>query len=62
MLEKLDKDMIKQAIEKNVEGINKVLLDWKGLGSQKDRIIEILNELELNVEKVQSVLKKAKIE
>ncbi len=45
MLEKLDKEMIKEAIAKTKEGVEFVLLDWKGLGGEKQRIMGILDEL-----------------
>ena len=43
-LENLDENLIKQAMEKTVPKAKFVLLDWKGLGKEKQRIISILGE------------------
>ena len=43
-LEILDLNLIKQAMEKTVPIAKFVLLDWKGLGKEKQRIISILGE------------------
>lgn len=55
-LENLDKEMIKQAIEKTQEKVDFVLLDWKGLGKEKSRIIKMLNELNLGYKKTNQIL------
>lgn len=47
MLEKLDGEMILQAMEKTIPKPDFILLDWKGLGKEKQRIVNILNELNL---------------
>ncbi len=41
-LENLDETLIKKAMEKAVPKSKFVLLDWKGLGKEKQRILEIL--------------------
>lgn len=46
-LEKLDGSLIKQAIEKTVEKVDFVLLDWKGLGTEKQRVVELLEKMNL---------------
>ena len=46
-LEFLNKEMIKQAIEKTKDKVDFVLLDWKGLSPFKQKIIENLNELKI---------------
>ena len=43
-LEILDVNLIKQAMEKTVPKAKFVLLDWKGLGKNKHRIVEILEK------------------
>jgi len=43
--ESLDKEMILQAISKTVPKVDFVLLDWKGMGKEKQRIIGLLDEL-----------------
>jgi len=47
MLEKLDKELILQAMEKTIPRTDFVLLDWKGLGKEKQRIVGLLKELKL---------------
>ena len=56
-LESLTESMLKQAIEKNVEEIDTVLLDWKGLGEHKERITEMIEKLGLKSERLQTILK-----
>lgn len=46
MLEKVDREMIMQAIEKTVPKPGFALLDWKGLGRNKEKIKEILGGLD----------------
>ena len=42
-LENLDENLIKQALEKIIPKPKFVLLDWKGLGKEKQRILDILD-------------------
>jgi len=46
-LESLDKEMILQAISKTVPKAEFVILDWKGLGKDKQRIKGLLEKLEI---------------
>jgi D-aminoacyl-tRNA deacylase len=41
MLQELDLHMLRQAMETSGAGL--VVLDWKGLGEHKERILELLN-------------------
>nr|AIF00797.1 D-aminoacyl-tRNA deacylase [uncultured marine group II/III euryarchaeote KM3_139_C07] len=50
-LENLNKNNIEQAIEKTVEKVEFIVLDWKGLGQEKNRIIKILEELNIKYKK-----------
>ena len=50
-LKNLNKEMIKKAIEKTDEEVEFIVLDWKGLGQEKNRIINILKELGINYKK-----------
>ncbi len=43
-LENLDENLLKEAMEKTVPKANIVLLDWKGLGKEKQRILDLLNK------------------
>lgn len=47
MLPHLTEDLISQAIEKTQEKVDFILLDWKGLGKEKQRVKEMLNNLNL---------------
>ncbi len=51
MLEELDKEMIKQALDKTMEKVDLIALDWKGLGKEKERIILMLEDMKLKWEK-----------
>ena len=46
--EKTYKSIIKQTIEK----IEYVIIDWKGLGKEKQRIMEIVNKHNLDIIKI----------
>ncbi|MCM8830725.1 MAG: D-aminoacyl-tRNA deacylase [Candidatus Omnitrophica bacterium] len=48
-IEQLDKELVFEAIEKNLEKIEGALIDKKGLNNkQQERLIKILKEVELN--------------
>lgn len=55
-LENLDKEMILQAISRTKEKVDFVLLDWKGLGKEKQRIVDMLNELNLEFKRTDQIL------
>jgi len=57
MLEKLNEKLIKQAIEKTAEKVDFILLDWKGLGTEKQRIVEMLKNLNLEFKRTDHLLK-----
>ena len=57
ILEKLDESLIKQAINKTIEKADFVLLDWKGLGTEKQRIVKMLKNLDLEVKRTDHILK-----
>jgi D-tyrosyl-tRNA(Tyr) deacylase len=41
----LDESMIRQVLEKN--SVDDVILDWKGLGPEKNRIVTLLKEMKI---------------
>ena len=43
--------MIEQSIERTNEKVECIILDWKGLGQEKNRIIKILNKLNVTYKK-----------
>ncbi|MBS3101854.1 hypothetical protein J4458_00225 [Candidatus Woesearchaeota archaeon] len=50
-LEKLDENLIKEAMEKTSPKAKFVLLDWKGLGKEKQRILDILEKNKIRYER-----------
>ena len=50
-LQNLDEEMILKAIEKTQEKVDFVLLDWKGLGKEKQRILDILENNSIKYER-----------
>ena len=55
MLENLDIEMLKQAIEKNVEKVDLILLDWKGLGQYKQKVLDLVKETGLPYERTDKI-------
>jgi len=56
-LEVLDFDLFKQMIDKTVEPVDFVLIDWKGAkGSQRNKIISYCDNLGLDYKRVKDVL------
>jgi len=54
-LKNLDKEMILQAIEKTTPKPDFILLDWKGLGKEKQRIMDLLKELNLEYKRTDNL-------
>ncbi|MBI2558816.1 hypothetical protein HYW20_05820 [Candidatus Woesearchaeota archaeon] len=54
-LENLNEGIIKQSIEKTAEKVDFALLDWKGLGTEKQRIVEILKKLNVEFRRTEQV-------
>ena len=48
-LESIDKDMLDQMIAKSIEKVTHVIVDWKGLGRHKNRIMELIGSTGLNI-------------
>ena len=49
---KIDAEMLKQCIQRTVEKVESAVFDWKGMrGADKKRLIAILNEIGVSVEK-----------
>ncbi|MAG08409.1 D-tyrosyl-tRNA(Tyr) deacylase [Candidatus Woesearchaeota archaeon] len=57
MLEFLDENLLKHAVERTVPKVEIVLLDWKGLGHYKQKVVELLEKVGIKCERVQRVLK-----
>ena len=54
-LENLSEDMLKQMIERNDEKVELVILDWKGLGKEKERIKNLLEKLKIKYERYNKI-------
>ena len=54
-LENLDEKMVKQAFERSCEKIEFALLDWKGMGKEKTRIIELLEKLNIEYKRTDKI-------
>lgn len=52
MLYELTKEKVQQAIDRTLENVEVVALDWKGLGSEKQRILEE----NMNVKKIKEII------
>jgi D-aminoacyl-tRNA deacylase len=50
-LEFLDEKMLEQMLKRNGEVVDLVVLDWKGLGKEKERIIKLLEDKGVKYEK-----------
>ncbi|PIY60697.1 hypothetical protein COY95_00440, partial [Candidatus Woesearchaeota archaeon CG_4_10_14_0_8_um_filter_47_5] len=57
MLAHLDENMLQQAIAKTLEPVDFILLDWKGLGQEKARLVELLEHMQLSWKRVDQLLK-----
>jgi D-aminoacyl-tRNA deacylase len=57
MLEKLDENLLKQPIQKTIEKVDFILLDWKGLGQHKQKIISIMKNLGFKFKRGDKILK-----
>ena len=59
-LETLTVDVLRQAVEKSMPQVELVLVDWKGLGPHKNKVVALLSELALPWKKTKEVKKTAK--
>ena len=51
-LESIDKDMLDQMITKSLEKVTHIIVDWKGLGREKNRIMELIASTGLDILRV----------
>ena len=56
-LEKIDEGLIQQSIEKTPEKVDFFVLDWKGLGTEKQRIVDLLKNMDLEYKRTDQILK-----
>jgi len=51
-LQYVNRSMLEQMISKSIERVRYVFMDWKGLGREKDRLNELVNDVGLEVMKL----------
>jgi D-aminoacyl-tRNA deacylase len=51
-LESVDRDMLNQMIAKSIERVTYIIVDWKGLGKEKNRIMRLVENTGLEVLRV----------
>ncbi len=56
-LVELDEVLLQEAIAKNGDKFEMVVLDWKGLGTEKERIVSMLEKLKIPFERYQRIEK-----
>jgi D-aminoacyl-tRNA deacylase len=55
-LENLNSDLISQALNKSIEKVELAVLDWKGLRSYKEKVVELLKENKIGFERIQKLI------
>lgn len=56
-LNNLNEESIKQSIAKTKEKVDFILLDWKGLGTEKQRTVDLLKNLDLEFKRTDKIMK-----
>jgi D-aminoacyl-tRNA deacylase len=51
-LESIDENMLKQMITKSIEKVTHIIVDWKGLGKEKNRIMRLAKDTGIDILKV----------
>lgn len=52
ILPEIDEVMIREMIEKSVEKITYAIVDWKGMGKEKERILELIRKTDLEIVRI----------
>jgi D-aminoacyl-tRNA deacylase len=60
LLAELDERLLKEMVEKNGDGFEMAVLDWKGLSTEKQRIVAMLDKLKIKYERYQKLFKEDK--
>ncbi|MBN1156415.1 D-aminoacyl-tRNA deacylase, partial [Candidatus Woesearchaeota archaeon] len=55
MLVQLDESMIRRAMARNTEPCETAMVDWKGMSGEKERIINLLNEMNISWKKSRDI-------
>ncbi len=56
-LQNLDAEQISQAVQNTIEKVDFILLDWKGLGTEKQRIVDVLKGSNLEFKRTDQIVK-----
>jgi len=56
-LEDFSEEMLKQAISQTKEVVDLILIDWKGLGGEKEKIKSIVEKFDIETKKINQILK-----
>ena len=56
-LQHLDENILNQSIKKTKEKVDFILLDWKGLGTEKQRVLDMAKNLNLECKRTEYTLK-----
>jgi len=59
-LQSLDAGMLRQALERTAEKVELAVIDWKGLGEHKKKVISLLQESGLGYERARNIVKESK--
>ncbi|MDP3765920.1 MAG: D-aminoacyl-tRNA deacylase [Nanoarchaeota archaeon] len=54
-LDKLNEELINESIQKTAEKIDFFVLDWKGLGTEKQRIVDLLKSINLETKRTDQI-------
>lgn len=54
-LKDLDEEMLKQMIERNSKKADLVILDWKGLGTEKEKIKKLVESFDLEIKRTKEI-------
>lgn len=57
MLSKFTSKLLDEGLKKNLEDVDLVVLDWKGLGAEKNNVISILDENQIKYDRIKNLLK-----
>ena len=60
-LQHLNEELLQQAIKNSTEKIDFILLDYKGLGPEKDKVKRLTENLDIPIKRIKEVLKESKL-
>jgi D-aminoacyl-tRNA deacylase len=52
-IQQIDSEILQQCVNRTLEKVERAVLDWKGIkGEDKPRVLEMLNKIDLHIQKV----------